>query len=771
MLDKIKSFCNFENLPLIGLFLASSFMLPLIGLSAGPVNYIILVASLSLFTVLSVRRFYKTKADEQNGVHIFFKLALLFLLVALLSSLLNPGFLYSFFAYWGASDSLLYIALLVFTGLIISKHRESGFFDFLALMVQLTFVFNALYLIAQIFLQLPLFASLNGTLFESNMELSVFVSIAFIMSILKNNKNAFERILTLLVLPLSVIFMIFINLYIIWVFTLFAALLVLFFRIPKRSFKKDWKSLLLGFVTLLSLFFLLFGASVQKSLFKYTNILFIDRTPSMVASLDILNNSQKSVKNKLLGTGPASFAQDWYTYKSDPRLNITVGWDNTYPYAYNSILHYLISFGWLGAIFWILLLFSILAYLFKFLWAAPYKRKAKGELIYSYILLLTVALTFLFYTPGYIILAVFFLLLANFVVLLRKNSLFKENKKSEISNKFVIVKRVICRSAVLSTAFSGLLLSASFIFLVALTIAVIFVVDAKKIDNIYKLAKLETYVMPYNSTPYINLAKANKDLLAKELNSTRGKDKQISINAKIFADRIISAYRSAILVNPRDFRLHLALARAYGIKYSLIRDENIYQKALQSIAKAEKLAPLHPDVTYTLASLSALKNDLKTYKNALLSTLAIQPNYDRAYDDLFTLAIASKDVNSALQVARASVQNEPNSPAAWGRLAIALYSAGKYADAALASTKSINMSNGVINLNVLYIHAFALSKIGRKEQAVKEVEKILKISQNKQLLLLLKKLQSEDKNEANPKEPQKKLEKEGVKDEETNKDN
>jgi len=289
---------------------------------------------------------------------------------------------------------------------------------------------------------------------------------------------------------------------------------------------------------------------------------------------------------------------------------------------------------------------------------------------------------------------------------------------------------------------------ATVLSMLVLLIAPVFV-DMSKAGALVSLAKTQRLLMPFDVNSHVALAQLKESELNKLLQErSKNSENKDSLRLASAVESVVSTYKDATLIHPQDYRLWLYLSKAETAKYILLKDEQDLKQAEKDLSQAFNLAHLNPAVSYAAANIALAKKDSKALQAALLRTLALKPNFEPAYKDLFNLAVSSKDLKTAYKIAYSAVQNEPSSPEAWNRLALVDYQLANYKDAVDASNKAIYLygQTGTVPLNTLYVHAFALSKIGKKSQAIKELNALAKKTGSKDVIKLLEALQKEDQD-------------------------
>ncbi len=726
-----------DSLYLMILFLGGVFIVPFSKSFASQASLIAFYVAFAVFFAFVFKKMRNEPGTEKRAVKSsLIVLSKFFFLSAVLSAMFNPSFSYSFFAKIWNSDSILNLSLFVFSFIIIVHNSKSSFFDKALKVLQAVFLLNFLYFILNIFSSGKFLATASATAIASPIELSLLAALVFVLSILQDAHSSFSKVLKYSSIALSLLALVFINFGIAWTVSFAGLTLAAYLKFKK---KPDTKLLAIYAGAFISLLFILFGAFFYSYIYKYTGITFSDLKPSLLSSIEVMQNTQsQSLLNRILGTGPASFSYDWFAYKSNALDNLGALWNTSFAYSANTVTHFLTVFGLLGGSLWLLILLSIFSYIFRFQFESKYKRALNSAIANSYIALFALSVAFLLYTPSWLFMFIFFVFLANFLLTLKERALLKD-----ISVKLKY-KKYICFSVVFTLlALSAYVAFASLLNNSLYALAAKGSADAKQIEKYISVAK---YFYPVRSQVYSDLATLSNERIKNELIALGNKEEkpgQKTLLASLADDRV-RYLKAATAYNPRDFRLWLALAEAELYKYSITKDEEDYNSAKQAVAKAGELAPLQPLVYYTQSHLAAAKNDYANAQNALLYSINLKPDFGPAYTALYDLALVQNNLKGAVQVAQLALRNNPRDLVAWKRLAVAFLNNKQYKEAE-ATAKSALLrypENTPIDQELLQIYALASIKQDRKEEALKFLEAYSKKHKDQGLMKFIKSLKA-----------------------------
>ncbi len=657
-----------------------------------------------------------------------FFLPSLFVLFALISTIFSPAPFYAFFAYLNNADSLLvlFLLLLLFQSLHIS-FGKGNFYNSLLKVLQWAFIISfALIALSLLSSFTNLFSFSAPSL--SLTEYSIFAALVLILSVLQEGKNKKEAFIKYIASTTAIVSLVLINTYISWIVLLAGSVLAIYFSFKAKLAVKSW---VLAALLLLSLVFTFFGAQIANLSVKYTGILANpEPKPSVLAGMMIMQNAYNdSIKNKLVGTGPANFTFDWFKYKSNDARSAGVFWDSSFNSSSNSVLHFLTVFGVLGGVLWIALLFAIFSYVFRFSFSANYKRLSNNTVLSSYLALFVLSVSFLLYSPSLVFLTLFFVFLANFILALREKSLLKT---FTFSKPLLRLKANTAPWALRAFAVAALYVA----FSIPLSVALLYLKStAGDISDYEKYSKIALYSLPVRAPIYDDLAniasaKLRQEVAVEQVQESDGKGGKLTQLS--YVTDMLNYLDKARKAEPDNFRRYLALASAQALRYSISKDEADYKAAENSLAMAAKLAPQHPYVYFTASYLASAKGDYEGMKRALIGAITLKPDFKDAYNTLFDAALIQNNIKEAVAVAQLEVQNNPRDLGAWKRLAVAFLNNKQYKEAELTIKQILNLyPQGVrMDSEILQILVLALNKQGKDKEALERLKELSKRFKN-----------------------------------------
>jgi len=753
-LSGVKQMCS--NNPLFILLVVTIGFIPFVGIAGSAISFLLFYFIAGMMTLMFFLKVYKGKKDFQIPRTFLAYFIPLTFLAATISAIANYNDLYSVFGDGATLDS--WISILVFTSMflvLINKKPEMLKFPVMARVIQYAFLLNILFALINIFSPYKLFPGLfivNGAI-----EMVFFAGLTLLVSMLSidYSQSVFSKVINYVSILLSLIFMAVFNVGIAWMSVLIISIYALYIAFSAKSkFKQSAVFYLFAFVFVLSSVFVLYGKTITyKYIAPYTNIVVQDTRPAFYSTMDVINNSFSSNKNKIIGAGPASFPYTWFAFKSSPADNITNYWAYRFKYSYSLPTQILNDFGVIGLIIFILFVLSVVSYAFRIHFNSTFRRKITEDALNKYIILLFLTMSFLLYMPSVYLFLVFVFVLAGFVAELLNSGVYKTFRPKPGRVKAFSV-------------FEILFALFMFYFIVSILVSVVLSsfanskLQAKNYGSALSYAKTASVIFPVkylSINPEISVLEAKFRSVASPLKNEKDEDK---IKSKLLpiSMEIIDAEKQKVKSSPRDFNNWLEYASALARQYVLDKNKETLKEANSAMDKATRLAPFNPAIPVAKANLNLMLNDVKGAVAAYQQAIALKPNLSYAYGQLFGIAQANKAYKEAYQIALADFQNNPNNPSAIKRLIVAAYNVKDYKTVVSLVQQVIKLNPTILDLNSYYAYAMSLHNLGKTKDAVAILTKISKQVKNKQILELIDELKNSDNTgkDNNKKEGQKK---------------
>ncbi len=750
---------SIKTAPIAIMLILGIIFIPLLNMPVSVLQYQFLYLLGGIWLVLLGKKLFKSKLDAVTipGTW-FFALPIILLLLMLASSLFSGAFWYSFFDHGMDNTSAVVFLVLAVTFIASYYLADRKSTHLLFDVMQTVFIINLLVFAVNIWTPVNLTASSSGGILPTIFDFGALSVAVFFVSLFKlTNASGAKKWINLAISVLSLMVLAALNIFANWL-----ALLVLTLVALKlfTTDNKPVKTYLMLFAILLSATFLLFGSQIQRQTLKITGTNFVIVNPSSFASNTILQNSYaSSVKNKIIGSGPSTFKNNWDKYKPAGLINPTPYWNASFTYAYSLIVTYFITIGVLGGLLFVLFIAHMYWYLVRLFFAEAKAGAQEVDTIHAKRLtfLSVLFLTLPVYgAPGIFVLFAGMIVSAFALKELVYIGVIRHIKLNQISSNR------ITKTSALALLVSGAILLVYFAnSLAGFTLSQMTYKYLRQgnPDTAMKFAELAQalYIEKDVAATLSGLAiKAKMDTLSVQLNqATQDKDEEKATNLQtelgILLNDMILVAQEAVNFNPLDYRNYITLAAAYSNKYAADKNEDNYTKAAEALNTASGLAPGNPIVPFNMALLALLKEDVQSAQTALGYAINLKPDFDAAYASLTEIALAQKADETALQIAQLAVQNAPNNSNAWLRLGYILYQAEDYQNASLAFERSIATS-GRSDVNTLYVLALSYNALQEYDKALNILNNLKQVVKSENIDSLISEIQTQQAKQSAEKE-------------------
>ncbi|MBU3925613.1 tetratricopeptide repeat protein [Patescibacteria group bacterium] len=617
-----------------------------------------------------------------------------------------------------------------------SEKKIINLYIALFISASVVFVFQVLHTIFEI---TPLFSQLfsfkTSNLIGGWNDFAIFFGLIALSSIiffeLFNIKKRIKIILLVLT-ALSFIAMIAVNFLVLWyVFGIFMLIFLVYFfsrrsfeekpgfDAPETSFQGN-KLINLSFfiVILVFVFILARGLLGDFTVSLGTNI--IDARPSWTATYEVVKDSlSENTKNIILGTGPNTFLYDWLKFKPAV-INSTLFWNTRFQSGIGHLPSMVATTGILGGVALLAFLGFLLYYGLKVL---SYSKNdlSRALLVALYLGSLYLWTMSIFYSPGFLIYVLAFILTGALVALLIQAQKIKTIEISFLKNpKF------------------GFLSILFIVFLILLTIFALYLMIQKYWAGYSYVQALNKLNIEGNlDEAEIKLAKAinldSQDIYFRDLSeigiiriqqilSQQGVSDEILRNQ--FQNALGTAIQNAqmaVSLNPLDPLNWMQLARVYESVVSL-QIAGAGDLAIQSYNEALKVSPLDPSPYLAMARVETQLGNIQKAREYIDASLGMKSDFTAALFFLAQIEAQQGNLGEAIKRTEQAVLLAPNDSGALFQLGLLYYQNKNYEGAKLVFERAIilnpNYSNARYFLGLIY------DRQGINDEAIKQFEKI-----------------------------------------------
>ncbi len=556
-------------------------------------------------------------------------------------------------------------------------------------------------------------------------ELGIFFGIIALISLIANEylgKDKIVKIISLVLLVASLLFVWLINFTLVWVFLMIISFLLVIYNLFLNknkeeviSYNKLYKKTSV-YVFVIALLFVLLQGKIGGILPSFFDISNFEVRPTISSTLDIGKSTLST--NPILGAGPNNFVNQWVVYKPQG-VNMTEFWNTDFVTGSSMLLSSLTTIGLLGFISWILFIVSIIYLGFKLLRTSRNNQLNHFTVLSLFSIVVYLILFLLFYIPGIVILGLTFLILGILFSLLKQERLVKIRRISLAYSKIkkgllaLIIILILC-----PYLFGSYLFSKKVIASVQFNEGLIAINIDQDFTSGYEHVVKATSSYP-NDFYFRNLTDLNLMQMQNIFNQqdVAEEDLQKQFEA-VFSASVGSAQR-AIQLNMGNYLNWANLAKVYGSVVPL-KIEGAYDSAFQAYVQANNLNPTNPLLILSLANLELANEDLEKAKEYIGMSIQMKNNYSDAYYLLAQLEFSEGNKETGFQVIETLASVTPNDPQVFLQLGTLNYEETDY-------EKALTFLERAVTLNPYYFEAKYLlgltyNVMGETEKAIGQIQ-------------------------------------------------
>ena len=442
-------------------------------------------------------------------------------------------------------------------------------------------------------------------------------------------------------------------------------------------------------VTLLvSLFFLIGGATIGNAFAASLGINVIDVRPSWQSTFDVGSHTYAS--SPLFGSGPSTFGEQWLKYR-DRALNDTVFWNVDFATGIGAIPTSFITTGIIGVLAWLVfiglfLYTGVRALLFR-LPTDPFMRFVS---LASFTGAAYVLVAAFFAAPGPVVLALGFLMVGLFVSSLRYGKgrldwgiVFSKNPRVGFAIVFVMTLLLLASVAAIYVVLGRYMASAAY-------------GEAAQELSAGNVDAAEAAVG--RSITFAPSERAHQLGAAIGIERMRRIASDTTLSPTVAQQQFQAALSGAVnsglaatQLGPNDYQNWVVLGSVYQSVASL-GIQGSYESAKGAYERAAALNPASPVLPYVISQLEIGKNDGPAAETALLASVNLKRDYIPAILLLSQLEIQMGKATEALQAAEAAAYFAPNEPAVLFQVGLLRSGTGDIAGAVAALARAVELN-------------------------------------------------------------------------------
>lgn len=619
------------------------------------------------------------------------------------------------------------------------------------------------------FLALGVFAGDTSTPLGGWNDLGLFFGLSILLSLVALEQLPLTKpgkILFSVVIGFSLVMLMVVNFFAIWLVLGLVSLVVLMYTLTKDRFSEktmsmsgedssvSLQSVIISTVVFVSSLIFIIGGSVVGGLVSdAVGISYVEVRPSFEATTDIARNVYK--ENAFVGIGPNKFADAWRLYK-DPTINQTIFWATDFSSGSGYVTTQFVTGGIFMILAWLTFFGLFLAAGFRMLF-----RTIHADRFWYFIGTSSfVAASYLwgmsfFYNPSAVILllaAMFtsttFAAYGALLPVRTRTFSIAANKRAGFVLVGIVMVVIIASSSALyytgrhyasvyafSSAVSGLGAES--------TLAEV----EQKIASAYATTPNDLYARQLAN---YQLSKMNALLNLAEPTPEQQQEFQSS------AANGVNAAQLAVDTDPTDPLNWSTLGSIYSI-LAAAGVEGAGDRAKEAFANARQYNPSNPSYALLEAQLASRSGDLEGARAAAIAAAQLKPNYTDALFFITQLDIAEGKVEDAIVTTRAIISLEPNNPGRYYQLGVLESSAGNNANAIAAFTKAVSLDKNYANAR--YFLALAQLQEGNNDAALEQLRVVLALNPgNEQVSGLISQIEGGATFEATEETPAEQLE-------------
>lgn len=713
--------------------------LPLEGVSVLYLKVVLVIVSLLVVVIL-----FSFSVLRSGVLKFSFPLPLcglwLIAIFSLISTLLSNDFRDGFFGESIDSQTTLFLFVLALIStfamqLLNTKSSVMRLYVLLSAGTLLLAAFHILRLfVAPSTLSLGMFGdSRIATPIGSWNDLAIFFGLAILISLValeqlsltKMGKGLFGGVVVVALIMLAVI-----NFSPVWFVLAIVGLVVLIYALAKDRFSAKWlegtrtKNIsgfsiaISGLVFTVSALFVIGGSMLGGYISNLTGVSYIEVRPSFEATAGIARSVYEN--DALFGIGTNRFSDAWRLFK-DPALNGTIFWNTDFFAGVGYVPTFFVTTGILGGLLW-------LGFLGLFFYSGlkTLLRVQNPDHIWYFIL--TSAFTTAVYLWGVAVIYVpgsTLIMLAAVctgLVFAAQNALEPGRVRvlsllGSRNSGFVLVSvtMLVVLGSVSALYSTGRHFMATKTFAQSVSALSDGSLDEGEVlaANAYELSRDDRYARSVAEIQFVRLVS-----LLGETNPSA--DVQTRFQSALVNG--VQSARAATDLDPSDPNNWAILGSIYAAVVPL-KIEGAYEEAQKALEQARALDPVNPLRTLALARLATQSGDQEMARTLVSDAIRLKNDYTDAIFYLAQLDVERGDIAAAIASTQTTIMLEPQNPVRYFQLGILLLAQNKNAEAAAAFEKAVSLQSDYSN--AYYYLAFAYDRIGRDEEALMAMNKVL----------------------------------------------
>ena len=489
------------------------------------------------------------------------------------------------------------------------------------------------------------------------------------------------------------------------------------------------------FVLLVIFFFIL----ANGILGDFTGLLktsMVEVRPSWGGTMQIVGETLK--ENPVLGSGPNTFLYDWLKYKP-ASINSTMFWNSRFQSGIGHLPSMAATTGILGGLSLLALLAFLLFYGMK-VFSHTENGFNRTLMIISFLGSLYLWAFIVFYSPGFLIFALAFLMMGLLTALLTRSGKIKIVEISFLKNPRAGFVSVLVIVILMISAISGLYFFFQKYWAVRSYTQALRALNmegdiGKSETKLSKAAQIDEQDRYFRALAEVGIIRMRQILSQKDLSPEILRAQFQSI----LGSSVQNAQKAADL-NSLDPLNWTQLGRIYEsvVSFDISGADELAIKAYQ---KALEVSPMDPTPFLGMARVKLASGDVEGARNYIQSALGVKADFAAALFLLAQIEAQEGNLEKAIRRMEQTVFVAPNDTGALFQLGILYYKNENYNGARAVFERTISLNPSYSNAR--YFLGLVYEKQGSVDKAIEQFEQIKKLNpDNAEIKRILKNLRS-----------------------------
>ncbi len=475
-------------------------------------------------------------------------------------------------------------------------------------------------------------------------------------------------------------------------------------------------------VLVVSLFFLIGGATIGNALTNTFNASLINVTPSWSSTFATGGHTYAS--SPLFGTGPGSFGEEWLKYR-DAALNDTVFWSLDFNSGVGFIPTSFVTTGAIGALAWLAFLGLLLFLGIRFLlMRAPEDPTARFAALASFVAAVYLFTLLTFAVPGPIVTVLAFVAVGVFISSMRYGMGAQEWGVAFARSPRIGFLIVFCLTLLLLGSVLGVyVVTERYLANVSYANGSA-ALSSGNLEGAARATSQSIMFAPsdraYRLMSSVGIARLNQIAADENLSQDQARTEFQAALSGAVSDAL-----TATQLGPNNYLNWTALGDVYSAVVPLGIDQ-AYENAKTAYEKAVSLNPTNPVLPYILAQLEIANEDTVAAEAYLNQAISLKNDYTQAIFLLSQLQVQQGKAAEALQAAEAAAYFAPNDPVVLFQVGLLRLGTDDAEGAVAALSTAVSLNPEYANAH--YFLAIAHATLAQYEEAIAELEIVSSLS-------------------------------------------